>query len=385
MTRNPNDITAYRRKRERKSKLYMSLSIILLTFGIFFIWTSGDIFESARELVSNIASSDSGGFPIMLSGSASYSLNRLGPNFTLLSDTYLYTYNERGGEVFSFRHNYTRPIARVSDRRILVYNFNSGEFSLFSRNGRNFENKLDDRIILAEIGGNDSVAIVTTSATFSNILYIYDSNGNFRYRRRFVDEEVNAVTFTSKNNEILVATSTLQRGVLVSKIYRLRTDREDDIIWEAVMPGDALVLKLHENGNFISALADNMMLSVDTNTGAIDGWYEFRAGRLLMPVFGDNYNLVVLSDYVTGRTLYLTLDERSNLISTQNMPFEVKRVEIYDNIVYTLTGDSLFLHDRFLNAAGRVEFEEEYRDFIRAGNYTLLLGYEAIEQAALNF
>jgi hypothetical protein len=364
----------------------MTLSITLLIFGIFFIWTSGDILESMSEIISRIGTSDANqGFPVMLPGSASYSMSRFGPNFVLLSDTYLYTYNERGGEVFAFRHNYARPFGRATDRRVLVYNFNGGEFSLFGRNNRIYENRLDDKIVLAELGNNDSVAIVTTSATFSNVLYIYDGNGNWRYTRRFIDEEVSAVAFTSRNNEILVATSTVERGVLFSKVYRLRTDREDDIIWEAVMPPDAMVLNIAENGALITVLADNMMLALETETGEVDGRYEFRAGRLMMPVFGSSYNLVVLSDYVTGRTLYVTLDERCNFISTQIMPFEAKQVEIYGEIVYTLTGGSVILHDRFLNTAGELEFEDEYRDFIVTGRYALLLGYETIEQAELNY
>jgi len=311
MARNPNDIRAYRKKRERRNRLYMMLSMTLLVFGIFFIWTSGDPFEWLRGIARSVNRAESGqGFPVQLSGSAGYTMSEFGSGFTLLSDTYLYTYSERGGRTLAFRHNYSRAIQRTTDRRTLIYNFNGNDFSVFDRTRRIYENSTDDRIVLAELGNNDFVAIVTTSTTFANVLQVYDASGNWRYTRRFIDEDINAVTFTSRANEILVAVSTVQEGVAVSKVYRLRTDSEDDVIWESEWFPDSMFIYLVERNNLVSVLADNMMLVLNTNTGGNEGWFEFSTGQLKHPVFGDNFHLVELADYVTGRTLYVTLDER---------------------------------------------------------------------------
>jgi len=62
------------------------------------------------------------------------------------------------------------------------------------------------------------------------------------------------------------------------------------------------------------------------------------------------------------------------------MPFEAKQVEISGDIVYTLTGSSIVLHDRFLNRVGEIELDDEYRGFLIIGNYALILGYETIER-----
>jgi hypothetical protein len=383
MARNPNDITAYRKKRERRTRLYMMLSIALLAFGIFFIWTSGDVFESMREIVSSIGASESGGFPVMLSGSAGYSMNRLGQSFTLLSDTYLYTYSERGGEIFAFRHNYARPLGSATDRRALVYNFNGNEFMLFSRNSLIYERSLDDRIVLAELGNDDMAAIVTTSAAFSNVLHVYDGQGNWRYRQRFIDEEVMAVEFAGGNNEIFVATATVRNGDVISKLYRFRTDDEDDLIWEQQLPQGALALQINENGNYVTVLADNMIMTFKSDSGEFVGSYSFEAGRLVRDIYGDEFNLIVLNDYVTGRTLYITLDPQSHLIKAEIMPFEAKQVEIFGEIVYTLTGAGLIRHDIELNPLGIIELEDEFRDFVIVNQYAMLLGYESVERVEI--
>jgi len=386
MSRNPNDITAYRKKRKRRNNIYKFLAIVLTVFGIFFIWTNGEkIFEPLRGIASRTGTTESGeGFPIMLSGSAGYSMNRFGSNFLLLSDTYLYTYNSGGGQIFAYRHNYARPFQSATDRRILLYNLNANEFSLFNRNGRIYEVKLDDRIVLAELGNNDMAAVVTTSTAFSNILYVYDGNGKWRYTKRFIDEEVNAVAFTSRNNEIIVATSAVRNGEIISKIYRLRVDTTDDVIWERTLPSDVWALNVRENGNYVTVLADNMMLSLYSADGEVAGSYAFTSGSLVRPVFGVGFNMVVLSDYVTGRTLFVTLDEKSNIISSEIMPFEAKQVEISGDMVYTLTGDTLNVYDKFIVQTGVIALEDEYKDFITADKYALLLGYETIERVALN-
>ncbi|MCL1824019.1 MAG: DUF5711 family protein [Oscillospiraceae bacterium] len=388
MPRNPNDILAYRKKSKRKSRIYKFIAVFMVIFIIFFIWTNGTaVFEPFRDIARYFNKSESEeGFPIAVSGSASFSLNRFGQNFLLLNDTYLNTYTDKGGQLLAFRHNYANPVQRVTNKRILLYNFNSYEFSLFNRNSRIYEIKLDEKIVLAELGNNDMAAVVTSSTAFSNILHIYDDDGKWRYTKRFIDEEVNAVTFTSKSNEIIVVTVSARNGEIISKAYRLRTDTAtDDIVWEQTLPADALALNVYENKNYINILADNMIISLNSSDGEIAGSYQFNDGNLLKPpVFSADFNLIILNDYITKRALYVTLDEQCNLISSKMIPFEVKKVEISGEIVYTLSGSAIIRHDKFLQETNATAIEDEYRDFIILNKNALLLGYEAIEQIAVN-
>jgi hypothetical protein len=377
------DLNAYRKEKKRKEIFNKLIFTAVIFIVVFSVWTFREtIFEPLRGIANRRGGGDEG-FPVVLSGSAGYSMNRVDTNFLLLSDTYLYTYNYRGGRVITHRHNYARPMQRANDRRTLIYNFNGHEFSLFTRNSLIYEEKLEDRIVLAELGDNDMVAVVTTSAAFSNILLIYDGNGNWRYRQRFIDEEVMAVEFASQSNEIFVATSTVRNGDIVSKLYRFRTDTEDDLIWQQYLPQGIWALQINENGNYISVLSDTMIMTY-SGDGEFIGSYGFDSGRLVRDIYGDEFNLVILSDYVTGRTLYVTLDPQSHLIKSEIMPFEVKQVEIFGEIVYTLTGAGLIQHDRELNQLGIIELEDEFRDFVIVNQHAMLLGYGTVERVELN-
>jgi len=375
------DLNAYRKEKKRKANFIKLIITALFIIGVFSVWTFREtIFSPLQGIANRVGSGINEGFPVVLSGSAGYSMNRVDTNFLLLSDTYLYTYNYRGGQVIAHRHNYSRPMQRSTDRRTLIYNFNSHDFSLFSRNSLIYEHRLDDRIVLAELGDNDMVAVVTTSAAFSNILHIYDGQGNWRYRQRFIEEEVMAAEFARTNNEIFIATSTVRNGDVISKLYRFRTDSEDDLIWEQYLPRGAWALQVNENGNYVIVLADNMIMTLDSNSGDFIGSYGFEAGRLMKDIYGDEFNLIILSDYITGRTFYVTLDLQSQLIKAEIMPFEAKQVEIFGEIVYTLTGAGLMRHDRNLNSLGIIELEDEFRDFVIISQYAFLLGYESVER-----
>jgi hypothetical protein len=384
MSRNPNDVNAYRKEKKRKAVFLKLIITAIVLIAVFYVWAFREtIFSPLQGIANRVGSGINEGFPVVLSGSAGYSMNRVDTNFLLLSDTYLYTYNYRGGQVISHRHNYARPMQKTTDRRTLIYNFNGHEFMLFSRNSLIYEQRLDDRIVLAELGGSDMAAIVTTSAAFSNILHIYDGQGNWRYRQRFIDEEVMAVEFASQNNEIFVATSTVRNGEIFCKLYRFRTDTEDDLIWEQYLPHGSWALQINENGNYVSVLADNMIMTFSADDGEFVGSYSFDSGRLVRDIYGDEFNLIILSDYVTGRTLYVTLDPQSQLIKAEIMPFEAKQVEIFGEIVYTLTGAGLIQHDKDLNQVGLIGLDDEFRDFVIVNQYAMLLGYGTIERVEI--
>jgi hypothetical protein len=380
-------MNAYRRDKRRRSNMNKVLVTAVLILGIFSVWFFRDtIFEPLRGIADRMGTTGiNEGFPIVLSGSAGFSMNRTDNNFLLLSDTYLYTFNHRGGQVISHRHNYARPIQRATDRRVLIYNFNGNEFSLFSRNTRAYEVVLEDRIVLAALGENDMAAVVTTSAAFSNVLHVYNAGGSWIYRQRFIDEEVNAVAFAGRTAEIIVAASTVRNGDVECTLYRFRTDSEDDLIWESAMPRGSWALQVRENDGLISVLADNLIMSFAAETGEPLGQYVFESGQLVRDVYGEEFNLIELRDYTAGRTLFVTLDLQSNLINSEIMPFEAKQVEIYGGIVYTLMGEGLMKHDMHLNRLGLIELDDEYRDFIIVNQYAMILGYEQIERIDLNF
>ncbi len=380
MAVNPNDMTAYRKKKQRRNFIYKILAFSLILFGILLIWFNAEtIFEPLRGIGSKIGTktSSSVGFPVKLPGSATYSLSKFGTNFTLLTDTYLYTYTSDGSQVYALPHGYSNPVQKTSDRRILLYNQNAHEFSLYNKTSQLYKIELDEKIVSASLGANDTVAVITTSTLYSNILYIYDGNGKWKYTKRFGDEKINSVIFGSQSDEIYIATTNVMDGDIASYVYRLKYDRKDDQVWKYTLPSNSLALLISEGASGVNIICDNMLVSLSVE-GTLLGSYSFNTGTLQKPVLGWDFTVLVLSDYVTGKTSLVSFDSTAAMISIKDDIDTIKKVEISNGLVYTLEGHELIAYDKFLEITNSKSLDEEFENFVRVDNKILLLGYEEV-------
>ncbi|HBH94720.1 MAG TPA: hypothetical protein DDX91_03155, partial [Ruminococcaceae bacterium] len=85
------DFEDYRKKVKQRKLLVKLIIILILFFGVFVLVLNIDnIIDSLKGVASKIDSKTSTevGYPIKLSGSASYSFESFGENFSLLSDTW---------------------------------------------------------------------------------------------------------------------------------------------------------------------------------------------------------------------------------------------------------------------------------------------------------
>lgn len=383
----PNDMTAYRKKKKRRGLLYKLLAAgLFITGALIIILNAEEIFEPLRGIASKIdkTTSDTEGFPVELPGSADYRLGNFADGFYLLTDTYLYTYNANGKQSFALQHGYSKPLCRATDRRVLLYDHNSHEFSLYNKTSKIYQVSLDEKIISAELSDDDSAAVISTSPLYSNLLRIYDGNGKLRYTRRFVDEQINGVCFSKNNSTINVITSGIKNGDIISSVYRIRTDIEEGVIWKKELPANSWALKANDSGSAVIVLCDNLLTSLDSETGEITGSYSFSTGVLQKPVLGASANLLLLRDEVNGQNMLTVLDNLSEPLAAKNMSYNLTQVEIYGEMVYTLEGGFLKCYDRYLNETASWELEEEYSDFIKLGNEILLLGYDKVSNLTLN-
>ncbi len=200
-----SDLTAYRKKRKQKQfykKLVIASAALIVIVVIAANFSS--IIEPLRGIASRIETktSEDVGFPIKLPGSASYSFDSFGDNFLLLTDTYLYIFGIDGGQNYALRHGYSNPNRCSNTKRILLYDKDYGNFSLYSRSSVIYSADVEEKIVFASLSSNETAAIVTNSDRYSNIIYIYDGNGEWKYTRKFLDENVMNVEFSGDERYI---------------------------------------------------------------------------------------------------------------------------------------------------------------------------------------
>jgi hypothetical protein len=325
------------------------------------------------------------GFPIKLPGSAWYDIKPLNQRFALLTDTYINVYTASGKRIYSLQHGFSNPVSKTSEHRILLFDHNGSDFSVYNFNSKLFSDRFDtentndkERIITAEIGKNDYVAVVTTSEKYANILCVYDNDDSKVYIKRFTDEYVNSVSFTENPNELIVTTSGFYAGNIASYAYKINITTEDEYVWKSSLPSNALSLRAKAVKDRVDILCDDRFVALDSKTGELKGEYVFNSD-IKKCVIGDNFSLLLLTDYIVGKTVLTAIDKNADVKSAFNITNNLKTIEIIDDNVYILDGNQLIVYDEYANEKRRIELpNEEYTKLIKTGESIVLLGYDDI-------
>ena len=119
-----NDVTLYRKKKKKAKRIRTLIILLVIVVALVPVWIYRDtIFEPLRGIASRIqtTTTETTGFPISLTGRSDYTFCSLSDSFALLSDTYLYSYNEDGGQNFALQHGYVHPMAVSNSKRVVIY------------------------------------------------------------------------------------------------------------------------------------------------------------------------------------------------------------------------------------------------------------------------
>ena len=131
-----NDVSLYRKKKKKAKRIRNLIILLVVILALIPVWIYRDtIFEPLRGIASRISTTtaQSEGYPISLTGRNDYSFCPLGDGFSLLSDTYLYSYNENGGQNFALQHGYVHPMTVSNSKRVVIYDKGGHDFSLFNK------------------------------------------------------------------------------------------------------------------------------------------------------------------------------------------------------------------------------------------------------------
>ena len=377
---NTSDLIAYRKKQKKKSRrIKLCIGAALLLVGIIVASNFEAIVEPLRGIASKIdtKTSDSVGFPIKLPGSATYSFGEFGENFLLLTDTYLYAFGNNGGQLYALRHGYTNPVSASNSKRVLLCDKNYTSFSFYSKTSKIYEQTTEDRILFGAVSDGDMAAVVTDSAKYTNVVTVYDGSGNWRYKRKFIDENVMCVDFSDDQRYIYIAVIGTLNGSIYTTIYKFDINSEDNEVWQKTIVSNSVPCMISTMGSNLGVVFDNRLVTLTQSTGEELGTLDF-SGTLLSAEINDSGMSVLYTDKSSNRTRLAVIksDGAVSAQVSQNSGIAVLARE-NDN---TYIIDNRTVRKFNFNAEQTAEFElgDEYSDFIVIGARAYLLGYDTV-------
>lgn len=376
-----SDLMAYRKKRKRK-RLYVKLGIAILVFGAVLIvaMNFSAIIEPLRGIASRIETktSDDVGFPIKLPGSASYSFDSFGDNFLLLTDTYLYTFGTNGGQNYALRHGYSNPTQCSNSKRILLYDKDYNDFSLYSKTSAIYSGRVDEKIVFASIGSNESAAIITNSERYSNIIYVFNGNGEWQYTRKFIDENVMNVEFSGDERNIYVCTIGVESGEIFSTIYKYDITNESEAIWEYKVSKSSIPVKMNVKNGKVCVVYDNYTLLLNESNGGLIGDKEFQ-GTIQCCDFSDSFTGIIYIDSAANKKLLTILDGNMKSSSSRVVTPNINRIIADGNNFFIVETGILNGYNSDAEPVTEKKLKDEYVSFVKIGNAVLLLGYDSVD------
>jgi len=380
---NPNDIVAYRRREKRAALLpKLIIACVVLTVVVLVALNASKIVAPLEGIADNFEVTKRGpaGYPVKLPGSAGYRFYPYDDGFILLTDTYLYAYAGDGAQIYAAQHGYANPHAVAGDKRVLAYDRNNRSFALYGKKGEIFRNNTEEKIVYATVGEEDSSAIVLKSAGYANILEVYDGKGQWRYRRRFVDENITQAVFINSDKELIVAAIGFDSGDGTANVCKFTTESEDDLVWKFALPANSLPIALYADTENVVILCDERLFILDVNDGSQKGSYDF-VGNVVDYAFAPQVRALVIDDFAEGKVMLATLDDSANPIARIAIAATPEQIGVYDGEVVVLDRSGITAYSPDLTQTDFIPLGDEYSGFIKINGEILVLGYERIEKA----
>ena len=316
-----------------------------------------------------------GNFPIEINGGAEYQMAYSDENVIVMSDAYIYFYNEEGGEIKKRQHALSNPVMETSNGRALLFESGGNEFCVEDSSGVLYTHKTDKNILFARLSSDGYTAVVTTFENYACYMRVYDRKGDVIYERKCI-ERLNDISFNENSNGCVVSYFYAENGSLVTSVQEIDFSEKEEK-WKS--PGlDTLGLDVYgfDNGAFL--LGIDACGYVD-KSGQITSLYRYEGelaggsssnGKSAVIINSDDRRKYVMALFSGGNTEPIIIDFDSPLID----------VSVVNGIAYVMKNDSVLAYDFNGELRSTATVNDSYTGFERSRDYVFLKSYNKIDR-----
>lgn len=254
-------LSEIRRRRRRRHRLLLAgaiLAVALVLAGVAGVYGSamvglGDVLDSVR-----IWLQPGQGFPVRTGVREVLSVQEVNGGFAVLGSQDLQVYSDTGRQLRGIQHGYARPGLAAGGSHLCLYSRGGYELRVESRSQTLYTNSYASSILLCDMSGNDSLAVLTASNRGTAELTVYDSRFRPIYGWQMTDTEGDplALAFAPDNRRLAVGAIRAQDGRLVSQLHLL--DLNSDEVAASYQAAGSLLLAVEwlDSGKLLAVFDD---------------------------------------------------------------------------------------------------------------------------------
>ena len=241
---------------------------------------------------------------------------------------------------------------------------------------------MEEKIVFGTISNKETVAIVTNSDKYSTNVYIYNGNGEWKYTRKFLNENVMNVGFSSDDRYIYVVTLGAENGDIYSTIYKYDTTDESEAVWSYKLTKASIPLKVMVKKNRVCVIYDNYAISLNEADGSLQGEKEFQ-GTITCFDNSDSMIGIIYYDSSSNKDVLMSFDYDMKNIASTVVDLSVNKLVTDGNAIYIIQSGKITGYNSEMKVTAEKQVSDDCVSFVKIDSTFLLLGYSSIEKETL--
>lgn len=365
------DIRSARKKQKMKKRIKVLIALLIVAaFGLTVYLTRGiwvpkleGILDRPHATIVNDGKTAEGNYPIQFDETSVNIVSPFKDCFIKVDDNHIVFYDETGNVISTTSHSYANPVVRTAGKRALVYDRGGHSFTLLNKNGELFSREIEDTVMIAEIGSNSNIAVITQNDRYEAVMTVYDSDGVVIYKWQSYKKVID-ITFNESGDGCYITTFKSENGMINSYITGISFDSEEEVMQSSAI--DDLVLDTLVNDNedqWVIGLSNFYKLD---NNGNILFKYEY-SGDLIDYSLSSTTAAVVVSGVGKGNGILTIFRSDSDSNNPNSMIYtedgQPKKLHSSSNLIILLCENKLNAYDKAGNLLATASVSSDYVDF----------------------
>ena len=261
-------------------------------------------------------------------------------DIAIAGSSYFYLTDLQGNKRLNEDSKFSNPVILTSDKYLLVYGLSETTYSVYNTFACLHTESLDYPITGAAVSDKGLYAIVTRTAEYRSVVYLFDENFK-KIGAVYKDKYVTDVEFNDDSSELLIISLFAQNGNLCTEIVNYSPYSEKPSSTQIVENSMPIQASYNKEDGF-SIIYDNKIEFYDSEY-VLRNTYEFSSN--IIPITTDingEYTAFTYNENIVGSDIkVLVFDTSGKKVLESEAQGQPRRINIFNNNVFVLLDGKL--------------------------------------------
>ena len=259
-------------------------------------------------------------------------------DLVIAGSTYFHLTDLQGNKRLNEDSVFSNPVVMTSDKYLLVYGLSEYTYTVYNTFSKLHTETFDYPITGAAVSNKGLYAIVTRTAEYRSVVYLYNENFE-RIGAVYKDKYVTDVEFNNDGSELIIVSLFSSNGNLCTEIVNYVPFSEKTSASVVVENSMAIETAYNKNNGY-SVIYDNKIEFYDSEF-VLRKTYNYPSG--LVPITTEidkNYTMITYSENIVGNDIkVLVFDTSGELVLSADAEGQPKKIRAdKDNLYLLLNG-----------------------------------------------